>query len=451
MSKATDGVGAVRARTKKSAGRTIGTIVLILLILPAVLAGLLYLYVSVADFRYDDPEQVLLNSEPMSFSQRHSFDAAGMTQTMLLDNTDLYYLTRDVIPDLHLTESIYINVYRFALEDSAVYIQGKAYGVNIPVKLDVELRWENSSPIISIKGASLGSLQLPLPVATLAEKFDISLEYPIPLNEIPLLQKATGLRIEEGLVKAEFPIDKYIAAEGMDAWMYLKPALLYMNSEDEMSRLVESYKNNWMDEGYESEQLKEYVKKFQNDPQEYQKLKVRMLAAGPSKVADEYFAAPEHSEEIMSRFYPGISREAVEQLRKELPYERNYNFLKKYAFDMDEKFGSGAITVKRGRYVDKKSGEALDMKSIYADVPGVEDIFSEGTRYCAVLCGGADSKQKINGAYYSSCTAFKFASGRCMVVCQKDRKLYHTEITPKEYDDLESGRTQVFIVAIIDR
>ncbi len=451
MSKPTEGKRKERVKTKKSAGRIIGTIILIILILPVVLSGLLYLYVSVADFKYDDPEQVISNSTPMDFSQRNSFDADRMTQTMVFDNSDLYYLTRNVIPDLHLTESIYINAYRFALEDSAVYIQGKAYGINIPVKLDVDLRWENSSPIISIKGVYLGSLQIPLPVKMLADKYDISLEYPFSLNEILLLQKAGNLRIEDGLMKAEFPIDKYVLSEGMDAWMYLKPALIYMDSEDEMGKLVESYKSNWMDEGYESEQLKEYAKKFQNDPEEYQKLKIRMLAAAPGKVVEEYFAAAEHSEDIMSRFYPGITREAVEQLRKELPYERYYNFIKTYALDMDEKFGSGTITVKKGRYIYKKSGEALDMKSVFADVPGVDEIFSEGTRYCAVLCGGADSRQKIGGVYYSSCTAFKFPTGRCMVVCQKDRKLYHTEITPEEYDDLESGKTQVYIVAIIDR
>jgi hypothetical protein len=451
MGKTKEGTANQNPKARKSAGRIIVTVILVLFALPVVLAGLLYLYVSIADFRYDDPEQVIANSVPMSFSQRNSFDAASMIQTMRFDNADLYYITRDHIPDLHLTESVYINAYRFALEDPAVYVQAKAYGINVPLKIDVDLRWESGGPVISIEGASLGSLGIPVPLKMLAEKFDIPLEFPFSTDGIPLLRKATGMRIEDGLMKAEFHIDKYIVEEGLDAWMYLKPALIYMDSENEMGRLVESYKNNWMDGNYISEELKEYIKKFQNDPEEYQKLKVSMLAAGPAEFIDKFFSAAEHSEDILSRFYPGITRQAVEQLRKELPYERDYNFLKNYARDIDEKFGDGTITIKKGRFVYKKSGEALDMKSTYADVPGFEDIFSDGTRYCAVLCGGADSKQKINGAYYSACTAFKFSTGRCMVVCHKDRKLYHTEITPKEYDDLESGKTQVFIVAIIDR
>ncbi len=451
MSKTTEGKRKERAKTKKSAGRIIGTIIIVLLILPLLLAGLLYLYVSVADFVYDDPEQVVSNSLPMTFSQRNSFDAGSMTQTMYFDKADIYYLTRNVMPDLHMTESLYINAYRFALEDSAVYVQGKAYGINVPVKIDVDLRWENSSPIISIKGASLGSLQIPLPLKTLAEKFEISLEYPFSLDEIQLLQKAEGLRIEDGLMKAVLPVDKYIAAEGMDAWLYLKPALIYMDEEDDMGKLVESYKSNWMDDDYESEQLKEYVKKFQSDPEEYQRLKVRMLAAGPSKVADGYFGAADYNEDLMSRYYPGITREAVEQLRKDLPYEKNYNFLKNYALDIDAKFGSETITIKKGEFVYKKGGEALDMKSLYADVPGVDAIFSEGTKYCAVLAAGADSTQKIGRIAYSACTAFKYPSGRCMIVCQKDRKLHYTEITPEEYDDLESGKTEFYVVAIIDR
>ena len=89
MSRPTDEIGTVRVKSKKSAGRVIVTIILILLILPVVLAGLLYLYINVADFRYDDPEQVISSSVPMSFSKRNSFDAASMTQTMLFDNADL--------------------------------------------------------------------------------------------------------------------------------------------------------------------------------------------------------------------------------------------------------------------------------------------------------------------------------------------------------------------------
>jgi uncharacterized protein YpmS len=447
----TDEIGTVRVKSKKSAGRVIVTIILILLILPVVLAGLLYLYINVADFRYDDPEQVISSSVPMSFSKRNSFDAASMTQTMLFDNADLYFLTRDVMPDLHLTESVYINAYRFALEDSAVYIQGKAYGLNVPVRLDVDLRWENGSPVISVKGASLGSLQIPLPVGTLAEKFDISLEYPFSLDEIPLLQKATGMRIEDGFMKVGLPVDNDVVAEGLDAWTYIKPALIYMNEENEMGRLLESYRNNWMNKEYVSEELKEYVKKFQNDPEEYQRLKVQILAASPVKAADEFFSAASRSEDIMSRFYPGITREAVEQLRKEVPYEQYYNFLKNYVSDIDEKFGSETIVIKNGSFVYKKSGEALDMRSLYADVPGADVIFSEGTEYCAVLCTGADSKQKIGRLYYSSCTAFRFSNGRCMVVCQVDRKLYYNEITPEEYEDLKSGKTTAYLVAIVDR
>lgn len=264
MRKAEDGIGATGKKAGKSAGRVIVTIILILLILPVALAGLLYLYLNVADFEYDDPEQVIANSVPLSFSQRNSFDAGSMTQTMLFDNADLYFLTKDHIPDLHLTESIYINAYRFALEDSAVYVQGKTFGINVPVKVDVALRWENGSPVLGVKGAYLGSLKIPLPLETLAEKFDIPLEYPFSLNEIPLLRKATGIRIEDGFLKAEFPIDKYVVQEGLDAWMYLKPALIYTDSGNEIGRLVESYQNNWMDKDYISEELKEYVEKFQN-------------------------------------------------------------------------------------------------------------------------------------------------------------------------------------------
>ena len=451
MRKAEDGIGATGKKAGKSAGRVIVTIILILLILPVALAGLLYLYLNVADFEYDDPEQVIAKSVPLSFSQRNSFDAGSMTQTMLFDNADLYFLTKDHIPDLHLTESIYINAYRFALEDSAVYVQGKTFGINVPVKVDVALRWENGSPVLGVKGAYLGSLKIPLPLETLAEKFDIPLEYPFSLNEIPLLRKATGIRIEDGFLKAEFPIDKYVVQEGLDAWMYLKPALIYTDSGNEIGRLVESYQNNWMDKDYISEELKEYVEKFQNDPEEYQRLKVGMLAACPAESADKYFSSADNSEEIMSRFYPGITREAVEQLRRELPYELGYSFLKHYAFDIDEKFGEGTITIKNRRFVNKKTGEALDIESIYADVPGFGDVFSEGTRYCALLCGGADSKQKIDGVYYSSGTAFKFSTGRCMVVCQREKKLNYREITPEEYDDLESGKPQVYIVAIDDK
>lgn len=451
MSKDKDGIGSKSKKTGKSAGRVIVTIILIILLLPVVLAGLALLYLNVADFTYDDPEQVIANSVPMSFTERNSFDAASMTQTMRFDNADMYYITRDVIPDLHLSESVYVNAYRFALEDKAVYVQGMAYGINVPLKVDVDLLWENGGPVIVIKGVSLGSLKIPLPISKLAEKFDISLEYPFSLNEIPLLRNASNMSIEDGFVKAVLPVGNEVVAEGLDAWTYIKPALIYVDGENEMFKLLDSYRNNWMNKSFISEELKAYVKKFQNDPEEYQRLKVSILAAAPAKAADAFFAAEEHSEYIMSRFYPGITREAVEQLRKELPYEKCYELLRTYAYDIDEKFGSETIIIKGGKFVDKKSGEALDMRSIYADVPGADVIFAEETEYSAVLCTGADSKQKIGRQYYSSCTAFRFSSGRCMVVCQVDNKLYYNEITPQEYDDLKTGKSQAYLVAIKDR
>lgn len=347
MNKTMDGNKAVRPKTKKTAGRIILTVILVILLLPVALAGLLYLYVNVADFRYDDPEQVISASAPMSFSQRSSFDAGSMTHAMLLDNADIYCVMSDYIPDLHLTESVYINAYRLALEDSAVYIQGKAYGINVPVKIDVDLRWENGGPVISIEGASLGKLQIPLPVKKVAEKFDISLEYPFSVNNVPLLQRAKDMRIEDGFLKVVFPIDKYDIAEGVDTWTYIKPAMIYMEGKNEMAGLLESYRNRWMENDYTSDALKEYAKKFQSDPEEYQKLKVWMLAAAPVKAADDFFESVRDYEDIMLRLYPGITRGAVEELRKELTYEQNYNFLKKYAADIDEQFGSNTIVVKK--------------------------------------------------------------------------------------------------------
>lgn len=445
MVRTRDGNETVNSKKKKSAGRIIVTIILVLLLLPVVLSGLLYLYVNVADFRYDDPEQVISNSVPMSFSERNSFDAAGMTQTTLFDNADLYYVTRDYIPDLRLTGSVYVNAYRFALEDSAVYVQGKAYGINVPLKIDVGLRWENGGPVIGIKGASLGSLQIPLPVKTIADKYGILLEYPFSLDNIPVLQKATDMRIEDGFLKVGFPIDKYVIEEGAAAWVYVKPAVIYKDEADDFDRLLESYNNNWLVDGYISEELREYAKKFRSDPEEYQKLKVRTLAAGPAKAADAFFASVKSYEDVFLRFNPGITREAVEQLRKELTYEQNYNFLKSYALDIDEKFGSNAITIKKGRFVDKKSGEALDMRSVYADVPGVDEIFAEGTEYCAVYCTGARSQKAVGGARFGVCTAFRFANGRCMVLFQAEKSLYYSEITPEEYDDLATGKTEAYV------
>jgi len=449
MSRAEGGIETVNAGTgRKSAGRIIITVAVILLLLPVVFSGLLLIYVSAADFEYDDPEQVISDSVPMSFSRRNSFDAGSMTQTMLFDNADLYYIMRNYMPDLHLNESVYINAYRLALEDSAVYIQGRAYGINVPLKIDVDLRWEDSRPVVSVKGASLGSLQIPLPVGTFADKYDIPLEYSPDIEDIPLLKRASGMRIEDGFLKVEFPIDKFVIEEGVDAWTYIKPALIYMDEEDEMVTLLESYTNKWMEKDYISEELKEYAQKFQSDPEEFQKLKLRILAAAPEEAVDEFFSAIEPIGDIVRRFYPDLTRESVEQLRKEIAYEQNYNFLKNYASDIDEKFGSNIITVKNGRFVYKKSGEALDMRAVYADVPGAGEIFSEGTEYCAVLCPEADSKQKIGSRKYGTCTAFRFSGGRCMVVCKVGGKFYYSEITPEEYDDMESGRILVYNTSV---
>jgi len=78
-----------RTKKGKSAGKKILIAVLILILLPVVLAGLLLLYLNAADFKYDDPQEVIVQSAPMSFSERNSFDPGNSTRTMRIDKADI--------------------------------------------------------------------------------------------------------------------------------------------------------------------------------------------------------------------------------------------------------------------------------------------------------------------------------------------------------------------------
>ncbi len=438
-------------KKKKTVWAKVGMVILVLFLLPVILAGSLYLYLMVADFEYDVPLQVVAQNDPMSFSERNSFDADNRTRIMLLDNADLYYLAADIMPDLHLNESVYINAYRFALEDKAVYVQGKAYGINIPVKLGIDVGYQDGSMLLRVQNAYLGKLCIPVPLRFIAKNLNIGLEYALSVQDNFILESASNLAIEDGFLKATFPVDKSIAAEGMDAWPYFKPAIFYLAKEDDMIMLLEDLVSNWSENNYISERLDAYIRAFQQNPDAYQQLKIKLLAAAPEEEAKGYFTSDENRQDKISRFYPGITPEAVDKMREQMHYERNYLFLKKYAFNIDEQFGTKAITIRNRKFVKTGTGAVLDLNTLCESAPESKEVFAEGTEFCAILCIGADSKQKIANNVYSCATAFKFVNGRCAVICKKSDKFYMTEITPQEYEDLASGKTSYFVVEIKDR
>lgn len=440
-----------RSGKKKSVGRRIIIALLVLLLLPVILAGALYLYLNLSDFQYDDPQQVIKSTEPMTFSERNSFNPASRTQTMLLNNADIYYLVSDKLPELKYNEKIYINAYRIALKDKAIYLQGKAYGVNIPIKLEIEAGWQNGSVLLRIENAYLGKGNIPIPLKKIAEQVGFDLEYQIDLNSILLFKSAMDLKIEDGYLKIKFPVDKSIVNEGLNAWAYLKPAALYLREYDDMLLLVEDYQKHSSEDEYISEHLDAFIGKFRQNPDAYQELIVKTLAASPENYAQKYFKREGYDADVMARFFPGITPEAVEKMRGQLTYEKNYTFLRDFIFNIDEQFGNRTITAKNGKFVYTKTGKALELSSYYENFPEAKEVFAEGTEYCAVNCVGADSRQKIGKVTYAAGTAIKFASGRCAILCKMQDKFHYTEITPQEYDDLASGKTTFYVAAIRDR
>ncbi|MEN6313151.1 MAG: hypothetical protein ABFD25_02765 [Clostridiaceae bacterium] len=432
-------------KRKKSVPKKIAVIFLVLLLLPVLLAGLLYLYVNAADFEYDDHGQVVSQAEPMSFSERNSFDSGSMTQIMRLDNADLYFLLKDIMPELHYSEDLYINAYRIALEDKAIYLQGKAYGINVPVRLDIDTDWNDGKLHLKVCDAYLGSLCIPVPIGFISEKLDFGLEYELPFQEIPMLKTAKDIYIKDGFLQAVFPVDRNIVMEGFGAWVYLKPATIYMAEQDDMVALVSDIQRNWTKDGYKSPRLSIFMEKLQKNPDAYQELKVKMLAASPEKYAEAYFSQNLIKPDIMARFYPGITRQAVDEMRKQMYYIQNYEFITRYAYDIDEKFGKGTTKIRNGKFINAADNSAIEFSSLFGESPEAQKVFPEGTKFCAVLCEGAQSKQKIGRLRYGSATAVQFKNGHCMVICKKDGSLYYNEISAEEYEDIASGKTPVYI------
>jgi len=443
-------IPSVNRKKKVYFWKIIGITLLIAMLAPIVLTGLLYLYLNVADFKYDDPEQVIAQSTPMSFSQRNSFDAGSRTQIMRLDNADLYFLASGRIPELKYNDSLYINAYRLALEDSSIYIQGKAYGINIPVRIGIDVVKKDGSIIVKPTGASLGRWNIPVPIKQIAERLGLELEYELDLSDSPVFSAAKDVYIKDGYLQIELPIDKNLVAEGLGARHYLRPALLYMAEENEIAMLVEDYYKNWSNDNYVSEYLDSLLKEFQQDPEKYQEFKVKLLACGPEKVAEAYFSSEEYDQAAMSRFYPGITPKSVGQMRETLHFEQNYYFLRDFAFNIDSQFGQNIITVRNGRFIDKKSGKPVDWSSLYENNPAAHEVFPEGTEFQAILCLGANSTQKIGKRNYSCATAVKFITGRCAVICRLRDYPYITEISPQEYEDLVTGKASYYIVEMLE-
>ena len=433
-------------KKKKSLVKGIGITILVVLLVPVLLAGLLLLYLNVADFRYDNPDEILAQQVPMSFSQRHSFDSAAMTRTMRLDNTDLYYLTSDIMPDLHYNESLYINAYRISLEDKAIYLQGKAYGINIPVRVGIDLQWKDGDVTLAIKDAHLGRLSIPIPIHLIADKVGFDLEYTMPFKDISIFKDAQELYIEGDYLNLVYPVDRDMVSKGFSAWVYLKPAEIYMNEEDEMITLVSDIQKNWTKDDYKSPKLAEFMKKLEQNPDAYQELLVKLLALSPKQTVKGYFSLNEDDRIDMTRFYPGVTQQAVDEMRKQMDYIRNFDLITKYAFDIDDKYGTGTITVRNGHFVNSNDHSVISFNTLLGDSPEAKKLFNENTKLYAILCEGAQSTQKVGRVRYGCGTAVQFENGRCMVICRKGASLYYNEIPNQEFEDLASGKTLAYIV-----
>lgn len=438
-------------KKKKSVGFKMGIAVLILLLVPILLAGMLYLYVTFADYRYDDPRQVIASSKPMSFAQRSSFDAENRTRTMRIDNSDLYFMTADIIPDLHFNESLYINAYRIALEDSAIYLQGKAYGINVPLKVTVATALEGGEINVRILGAYLGKLNIPLPIGWAVKKWNIDLEYAFPAGDVHLLKNAQSMAIKDGYLQLVYPVDKNFFTEGFAAWSYLRPASFYIGENDQRIMLISDYKEHWEETGYVSERVDAFIKKFSENPDEFMDLWQWMLAAAPENELIYYFDSDDYDEQTNRRFYPDITRNAILERKETLPYEKNYDALRYFLMTIDGKFGERKITIRDRQFVSMETKAVLSLSDLAEGDPMVAEFFPEGGAFCAIFCEGADAKQKIGTGIYSCGTAVKYPSGRCAVLCIKKEVMTIVEIPPEEYEALASGEKSGFVVAIIDK
>ncbi len=431
---------------KKSAGKKILTGILILLLLPVILAGLMLLYLKVADFRYDDPREIIAQS-PMSFDERNSFDAGNSTRTMRIDKADIYFLMNDKIPDMHLNERVYVNAYRIALDESAVYLQGKAYGLNLPIKLSLDVGYESGNILLHLKGAYLGKLGIPLPLDYIADKAGMELDYSISVKDIPEIKEADEVYLKDGYINAVYPVNRNIVQECIIAWPYLRPAAFYLQDEDEMVGLIEDFQENRSVDGYKSERLNSFMKELEKKPGKYQELKIRMLATAPEESAEKFFSSKEYGSEIFMRFYPGITKQAVDLLRDQIHYGRNYLFIKTFALDIDKKFKQKAIKVSNGGFVDAGSGRKLDLYDVYKGYPEMKEVFPEGTKLCAVKCESYSGSLITNRTSIGCGTAAEFPGGRCAVISVSEGKAYFMEIEPKEFSELQSGKEKVYIYA----
>lgn len=430
-------------KKKKSVGFKIMMVVLAIVLLPIVLAGLLLLYVSIADFKYEDPDKVLSEEVPMPFSERFSFSEKDMTASIRLNNYDLYYLYKDEVPsdDLKLNDSVYVNAYRLSLEDKAVYVQGKAYGINVPVKIGIDVSYDEGKICIHLKNASLGKLCIPIPI-----KLGMDLKFE-PF-EFAYMGRLKSVELKDGYVIGTFPIDTSFISEGLSGWPYLKSAWIYSGENDPMVMLLKDYSENRYKKDYVSDELREYMKRFEKDPEEFQNLLVRMLASGTKEYTEEYFSSDIYKRESTRLIFPGITPEAVEKMREELPYERNFLFLNSFAKNIDDKFGKYEILKKGIIFVDAKTKEVIDWSSFIGDAPEAKEVFPDGTQFCAIYCEGAPTIQKVNNSVYSCGTAVRFPNGNCAVICLMGQNHYIVKIPAQRFNDYYSQKAQENVAAI---
>lgn len=188
------------------------------------------------------------------------------------------------------------------------------------------------------------------------------------------------------------------------------------------------------------------MKKLEHNPDAYQELIVKLLALSPEQTVEGHFSSSGHDQSDITRFYPGITQQAVNEMREQMSYTENYNLITKFAFDIDEKFGNGTIAVKKGHFINTKDESVISFNTLLGDSPKAKEVFTENTKLYAILCEGAQSTQKIGRVRYGCGTAVQFENGRCMVICRKGASLYYNEIPTQEFEDLASGKSFAYIV-----
>ncbi len=345
---------------------------LIVVLLPVVLVGGLWLYIATPGLSYAD-EATAENPPNMTASERFSVDAGTQTLHMRIDKNDFLWLVGDADSPVSLAEvQEALAPYRLRIVRYGAEIAGDRLVVNaklralgcigLPVQAVLTCGMENGVIAFTVESARLGT-HIELPVDDILARLSMErsdLTFTVDSAEYPWLSRLKDVAAGDGVITLSFPLGAEITAPLMSSIRTIRDTAYYVQASEcaPLAVALDASENGSSD--YLGEAFDAALSEMELDGAKFVDFRVQSLALLTEPSANTYLAHPGIAV-YAPRFVPGFSKAAVDEKRNAinaLRTTRTKAFFGLYDRLVDA-CKSGELTLDKAGFLNTETGEPM--------------------------------------------------------------------------------------------